>query len=107
MNQHEIIQTINTELALELPVQLSEDELRQQLAAYINELIIHDFNKLVVLLYRIDVSEAKLSNLLKENTKQDAGKMIAGLIIERQAQKIKTRRQFRQPDNDWSDEEKW
>jgi hypothetical protein len=33
--------------------------------------------------------------------------MIAGLIIERQAQKIKTRRQFRQPDNDWSDEEKW
>lgn len=74
------------------------------LAVYINELILHQFNRLVQLLYRIDVSESKLKLLLKEHPEQDAGLLIARLIIERQLKKMETRKQFGSRE---SDEEKW
>jgi hypothetical protein len=59
------------------------------------------------LLYRIDVSEPKLKQMLKENPGKDAGEMIALLIIERQLQKLKSREQFKKPGNKISDEDKW
>jgi hypothetical protein len=55
------------------------------LIAYINDCIQHDFNKLVQLLYRIDVSEAKLKYILQLNPNEDAAKLIAAVIIERLA----------------------
>ena len=55
------------------------------LIAYINECIKHDFNKLVQLLYRIDVSEEKLKYILQLNPNEDAEKLIAAVIIERLA----------------------
>jgi hypothetical protein len=61
---------------------------------------------LVNLLYRIDVSEKNLKELLAKNPKQDAGDIIAMLIIERQLQKIKSRQQFK-TDADFEGEEKW
>ena len=51
----------------------------------INELIKNDFSRLVQLLYRIDVSEAKLKNILSANPNENAGKLIAQVIIERLA----------------------
>ncbi|MEO6405972.1 MAG: hypothetical protein ABIY51_14620 [Ferruginibacter sp.] len=78
---------------------------RQKLEAGINGLILNDFDKLVWHLYRIDVSESKLKALLAENTKEDAAKIIASLIIERQLQKIKSRQEYKQDDN--SLEERW
>ena len=55
------------------------------LIAYINECIKHDFNKLVQLLYRIDVSEEKLKSILQLNPNEDAAKLISAVIIERLA----------------------
>jgi hypothetical protein len=55
------------------------------LIAYINDCIQHDFNKLVQLLYRIDVSEEKLKYILQLNPNEDAAKLIAAVIIERLA----------------------
>lgn len=55
------------------------------LIAYINDCIQHDFNKLVQLLYRIDVSEEKLKSILQLNPNEDAAKLIAAVIIERLA----------------------
>ena len=72
-----------------------------------NELIKSDFNHLVQILYRIDVNEAKLKQVLKDNPNEDAGKIIAALIIERQQQKTKSRQQFSQQDDNFSEEEKW
>ena len=78
-----------------------------QLAEKINELLLNDFNKLISILYRMDVSEKKLKALLKEYPDEDAGKIIAQLMIERQAEKIKSRQQFNQQDKNISDDEKW
>jgi hypothetical protein len=53
------------------------------LIANINDCIQHDFNKLVQLLYRIDVSEEKLKYILQLNPNEDAAKLIAAVILER------------------------
>ncbi len=55
------------------------------LIIYINDCIQHDFNKLVQLLYRIDVSEEKLKYILQLNPNEDAAKLIATVIVERLA----------------------
>ena len=107
MQHVELIQSLNTELALELPEKISNNELQSLLSDYINNLIKNDFEKLVAYLYRIDVNEQKLKLLLKQNPGEDAGKIIALLIIERQEQKIKTRQQFREMNNNTDPEEKW
>ena len=71
------------------------EELRNELTALINELINNDFHSLVQLLYRIDVDEKKLKELLKSNTGVDSASIIADLVISRQLQKIATKKQFR------------
>jgi hypothetical protein len=65
-----------------------------ELETLINDLIKEDFSKLVQLLYRIDVSEAKLKNILKEHPNEDAGKLIAQIVIERLAATKKARESF-------------
>ena len=85
---------------------LNDDLLIQQLADYINQLILVNFERLVQLLYRIDVSEAKLKYLLKENPNEDAGRIIALLIIERQIQKIKFKKEMSESDRDDGGEER-
>jgi hypothetical protein len=86
----------------------SEHELETQLAEKINSLIQRDFGALVQLLYRVDVPEQKLRRMLDDNNGEDAGRLIARLIIERQWQKIETRRQYRQDsDAGAADEERW
>ena len=60
----------------------------------INELIKNDFSRLVQILYRIDVSEAKLKNILNANPNEDAGKLIAQVVLERLAATKKARESF-------------
>lgn len=106
MQQQAIIQGINKDLAIELSENISFETLQRLLADHINQLIQFNFEKLISLLYRIDVSEAKLKNLLQQGN-ENAGKIIADAIIERQLQKIKSRQQYSQRDNNINEEEKW
>jgi len=78
-----------------------------ELIAHINHLVANDFSKLVYLLYAVDVSEKKLKTLLAEYPNEDAGKIIAHLILERQEQKRKSREQFKQAEENIPDDEKW
>ena len=94
-------------MAIELPANILLKEAAALLAVYVNKLIQTDFHKLISILYRLDVSETKLRQLLEENTGSDAGSIIADLIIERQIKKIKSRKQFSQQDNDIDENEKW
>jgi len=80
---------------------------KQMLAEKIDQLINTDFQKLVSILYRMDVSETKLKQLLNENPGTDAALIITDLMIERQEQKMISRQQFRKKDENISDDEKW
>lgn len=107
MNSPAIIASVNKDFALTLPDTLTDDALRAQLAVHINELILYRFDHLVQLLYRMDVSEKKLKQLLQDHRGTDAGDLIAGLVLEREQQKINSRQQFRQSRNTDTDAEAW
>ncbi|MFY8166367.1 MAG: hypothetical protein ACOVJ8_07230 [Sediminibacterium sp.] len=65
-----------------------------ELEEFINDCIKTDFSRLVQLLYRIDVSEQKLKTILQANPNEDAGKLIAAVIVERLAATKKARESF-------------
>ena len=94
MAEKELIQIINKQIDTAFTEDTSMQELQQKLTVYINSLIQTDFQKLVNILYRVDVDENKLKNILKNEAGKDAADIIAGLIIEREMQKILTRKQF-------------
>ena len=73
----------------------------------VNHLILTDFEKLVSILYRVDVSEQKINTVLKMHADQNAAELIVDLLLERAAQKIKSREQWGQRDDSISEEEKW
>ena len=107
MENAELINLLNKEMSIDIAEKISYSELHSQLSTYINTLIKEDFDKLITYLYRIDVNEQKLKSLLQQKPDEDAGNIIATLIIERQQQKIATRQQFKQQDKGFTEEEKW
>ncbi|CAI9686897.1 hypothetical protein EAVNVH72_03526 [Elizabethkingia anophelis] len=79
----------------EVSSQHSNEAKFEALAHYLDELIQSDFNRLLSILYRIDVSEEKVKKALAENKdKFPAGQIIAVLLIERETQKIKLRAKY-------------
>ena len=102
----DLVSNINQSLEISLPDSISLEELKQKLAVHINHLINHDFEKLVYYLYRIDVNEKKMRALLEKEEGENAARLIADLIIERQLQKIESRKKSAF-DKNIPDEEKW
>ena len=74
--------------------------------ARVNDLIQHQFEYLVSILYRVDVSEKKLVELLKQHPAQLAAETIVDLLLERQAEKIKSRKRSA-GGPDIPEDEKW
>lgn len=82
----------------------NKEPLKEQLTAYINDLIANDFPSLVQLLYRVDVDEKKLKVLLQQKQDTDAAIVISELIIERQRQKKEMKQRFKKSGNTSEDE---
>jgi hypothetical protein len=103
--QKEILEAFEIDERL-LPVKTSKEEqfaaFRKLLIQRIEELAEKNMDKLMWLLYRVDVSEKKLHALMKQTPPAEASALIADLIIERQVQKINSRREFGGKENDWN-----
>ncbi len=95
------------DLNINIHQQNSIEELINYLSIEINILINNNFEKLVSILYRMDVSEQKMKQLLKKNNTENSGIVIARLVIEREQQRIKTKKDFLQNLNTNCTEEKW
>ena len=85
---------------------LADDRLKTRLCEAVNEMLVHDFNRLVALMYRIDISEIQLKQLLKENPHTDAALLITELILKRQEEKKRSRDSF-PPATDIPEDERW
>ena len=83
-----------------------KDAIRTRLSQVLNQFLLNDFGALVQILYRVDVSEAKVKNMLQQHPGTDAGDLLADLLIQRQEEKRKTFASFQSPPAE-SDEEKW
>ena len=89
-NESWALQKLAQTMDIELP---AGEDARLRLQQHINELIQHDFNKLLTILYRIDVDEDKLKSALRQQPARDAAEIIAELMIERQAGKRREERE--------------
>lgn len=101
-------------MAIESTIDLFNDDLSPEnrdslyliLKEEVNRLINEDFNKLVQILYRIDVPEKKLRQVLSDNPSTDAADIIAKMIMERQMEKARLRAAFK-TNRDIPDDERW
>ncbi|WP_132052146.1 hypothetical protein [Pseudocnuella soli] len=94
-------------LLQQLPANASDEAAwLHRMGLVLNELILHDFNRLVQLLYRVDVSEKMVKELLQQHPEANAGLLLARLLLQRQQQKLASRNQFRN-DAHIPDEERW
>ena len=103
MATNEVIDTLSKEFNL---ARTGEPDFLNQLSLAINFLIEDDFASLVQLLYTKDIDEEKLREMLTLNPAEDAGLLIARLLMERESQKMQARRSFK-PNDDIPDDEKW
>jgi hypothetical protein len=106
MKDEQVLQEVSKELGI-IVTEKDHSFNKQILAEKIDHLINNDFQKLVSILYRMDISEPKLKQLLNENPGTNAALIITDLMIERQEQKIISRQQFRKKDENISEDEKW
>ncbi len=74
----------------------SLNQLKEYLTKKISELMDNNFDKLINMLYRIDVHEEKVQKAFIVKEKKNIPEIIAALIIERQLQKIELRKRFKE-----------
>ena len=69
----------------------------EDLVHFIDDLIQNDFNRLLRILYRVDISEQKLKLQLAQNKEKGipSAEIIAKLLIEREEQKILSRAKYK------------
>lgn len=91
----QVLEMTNKDVGLSLsPTSIPDyNELVKELARAIEYLIEKDFEKLMHILYRIDVSETKVKAAF--GLEQDVAQQIALLIIEREEQKVITREKYK------------
>lgn len=71
------------------------NEFRTYLASKLRQLLDKNYDLLIKTLYRIDVSETKLTELFSANNKDNIPAALADLIIERQLQKVHFRNLYK------------
>ncbi len=68
----------------------------EDLVCYLDALIRDDFNRLLAILYRVDVAEEKVrTRLAEDNGNHSAGYVIACLLVERELEKIAIRARYK------------
>lgn len=97
---------LSADAALQTVPGITYEELQALLAEKLEFLISTDFQQFVLLLYKVDVSEFKIRQILESDLSPEVYKKIAALLIERQQEKIISRKTYSQPPPD-DGEEKW
>lgn len=89
--------TLDTNQEKDLPSPQSEPDekqLHQKMTAFVYDLLVHDFEKLCHLIYRHDVNENKFRQAMQNMDVDVQASQIADLIIEREKEKIITRKAY-------------
>ena len=89
----EVYSQLNKEVSL-TPI-ISFEKQFETLVEYVDFLIQTDFNKLISILYRVDVSEEKLKRALQKNEHTPTCRVIATMLLEREIEKRKWRALYR------------
>jgi hypothetical protein len=75
----------------------NEEQLREALTQAIVRLLLNDMEKLLTILYRIDVSERKVKEVFAQHDPKLIAPQLSELILKREAEKVKTRNTYQNP----------
>ncbi|MCZ4222313.1 hypothetical protein [Pedobacter rhodius] len=78
----------------DIPENISEGELRRAMVDAFAYLVDNDFPKLIQILYKADVDQYKLKELLETTEDRSAAEVIADAYIARQLAKIETWKKY-------------
>lgn len=70
------------------------EELLEELGRIIQYLLDNDFEKLLNVMYRIDLPEKDVKKVLSTEEPKNLSKTISGMVLDRELQKAKTRIQY-------------
>ena len=86
----------NLEVSAENLNEKSYETQFEMLTQFIDHLIQTDFNRLLSILYRVDISEEKLKSKLAESKDQQfSSQIIAQMLIDREVEKIASRVKYK------------
>lgn len=96
-------------MEIEQPNQTTEEELRDMLAECVLYWIEHNLEHLFAILYRLDVDEPSVHRAFAPQSTEPANLVIAQLIIDREKEKIYSRKKYSSQDSsdDDSGVERW
>jgi len=77
-------------------ISLAYEELFEQLKVYIEELLNHNYEKLMALLYQIDVTQKELTQKDPKHNFKTIPEIITHKILERELKKVLTREYFKE-----------
>ncbi|MFA0962972.1 hypothetical protein AB9P05_14300 [Roseivirga sp. BDSF3-8] len=78
-----------------LPIQVDMGELRSRLSAIIGWYLDNDLEKLMHIMYRVDVEERVFSGILTSSPPGKIAAELADVVLEREWQKAETRLKYR------------
>jgi hypothetical protein len=99
--QNDLIQVIENKLTQVNCSQLPEEidpfllELKRRIAEYLQPMFKSNLDKLLQILYRIDVHDSHIKAALKLDRDVQSATLIAHAIVERQIAKIKTQQEYK------------
>lgn len=96
--QEEILIEVNKNFDVAITGVISKEKILEELEIKISHLLQRNAETFFQLMYRLDISEKKLTAAIEDNEHTVA--RIANLIYERQEQKILSRKQYRSPDSE-------
>jgi len=77
---------------------VTEEELLYVLSERIAYMIDHKFDYLMHIMYRFDVLEHKIRAAIEPGNNESANVALAKLVLERQKERIRLRREYKSPD---------
>ena len=92
----EVALSLNKELDIQDGQYLTEDEILIILINRVNELLENDKDLLMSYLYRLDISQKKIASVLRVTNVIPPEQSLARLILDRQIERIKTKRKYKQ-----------
>ena len=79
----------------------NDEELLKLIEELVTELVNHDFERLLLMLYRLDVSEQKVKQAIDTAGPANASRNIAELILAREKEKAVSREQYKTDNPEW------
>jgi len=91
----EVFNIISNNFGLQKADVLTIDDVKLILSARIRELLDKDVEKLLQIIYRIDISQKKIDGIFENSSKDEIAMQIALAVIERQLLKVQTRNLYK------------